>query len=447
MTSALRRLPLLELTAVSLVAGYVTAMAWSSHLGYDIWGALVVGPVLVAINVPLLRAAMRREAERRLAMLVAVAFALKLLAAIPRYLVAFVLYGGTADAATYNSYGAKFAEQFRHGDFSVDVGRVVGTGFVKILTGIVYTVTGPSIIAGFLVFSMLGFWGIYLCYRAFVACLPDADHWLYGRLVFLLPSMLFWPSGLGKEAWMLLCIGVTAHGLARLYTRRRFGFAVLALGLSGCAAVRPHIAVILLAAGFAGYLLRPAGPRATPLSPLAKVAGVAVLLVVSTVALQRAATFFEVDSISSQSVDQVLSSTQERTDEGGSSFKAERAQGPLALPGAAVQVLLRPFPWEAHNAQALLTSLEGVVLMALIWRGRRSFGALRRGLRSSYPLFCVLYSVAFIYAFSTFGNFGILARERVQVLPMVLALLCLVRREPATGIRPIDTSTRTLVTR
>ena len=88
-------------------------------------------------------------------------------------------------------------------------------------------------------------------------------------------------------------------------------------------------------------------------------------------------------------------------------------------------MLLRPFPWEAHNAQALVTSFEGVLLVALAWRGRRSLRTLPRRLKESYVLFAVLYSAAFIYAFSSFGNFGILARERVQVLPFVLALLCL----------------------
>ena len=296
-------------------------------------------------------------------------------------------------------------------------------------------------------FSVLGFWGSYLCYRAFVTCLPDADHWLYGRLVFLLPSMLFWPSSIGKEAWMLLCIGVTANGVARLYTRRRLGFAVLALGLSGCAAVRPHIAVILLAAAFAGYLLRPAGPRATPLSPLAKVVGVTVLLVASTVTLQRAASFFEVDEVSVASVDQILSSTQERTDEGGSAFQAERAHGPLAVPQSAVQVLVRPFPWEAHNGQALVASLEGLLLLVVAWRARHSLRGLLRRLKRSYVLFSLVYTVEFIYAFSTFGNFGILARERVQVLPMVLALLCLGRRDQPDSPLPTGPSARTLVTR
>ena len=445
MSAPRRRVPVAETLVVAAVVAYVSATAWSMGQGYDIWGAFVLGPVLVLVNVPLVRAAMRRESEDRLAKLVAWAFTLKMLAAIPRYLVAFVLYGGTADAATYHGFGSRIAAQFRSGDFDLEVGRVVGTGFMKILTGVIYTATGPSLVLGFLVFSTLGFWGIYLCYRAFVIALPDANHWRYGLLVFLLPSMLFWPSGIGKEAWMMLCIGITAYGVARLYTRRPFGFAILALGLAGCAAVRPHMAAILMAAGFAGYLLRPAGPRATPLSPMAKVIGVSVLLMASLVVVQRTAEFFEVDEVSSNSVDQVLSSTQERTDEGGSSFAADRARGPLAVPKAAVQVLVRPFPWEAHNAQALVTSLEGVLLVGLVIASRRSLRQLPRHARRSYVLFCLLYSSAFVFAFSTFGNFGIIARERVQVLPFVLALLCLAPTVRPTGRTNPTRPTRALV--
>jgi hypothetical protein len=431
--AALRpRFPAPETLVVAVVVAYVSATAWSMGQGYDVWGAFAFGPVLVLVNLPLVRAAMRGEAEGRLAKLVAWGFALKLLAAIPRYLVAFVLYGGTSDAARYHSAGAQLGEQLRSGDLDLKLG--VGTRFVEFLTGLVYTVTGPSIVLGFLVFSTLGFWGIYLCYRAFVVALPDANHLRYGLLVFLLPSMLFWPSGIGKEAWMMLCIGVTAYGVARLYTRAPFGFGVLALGLAGCAAVRPHMAAILMAAGFAGYLLRPAGQRATPLSPIAKVAGVILMLLASLVVVQRTADFFEVDSVNSSSVDQVLSSTQERTDDGSSSFEAERARGPLAVPGATVQVLIRPFPWEAHNAQALVTSLEGVLLVGLAIASRRSLRQLPRLARRSYVLFCLLYACAFVYAFSTFGNFGIIARERVQVLPFVLALLCL-----APTARPAST--------
>jgi hypothetical protein len=38
---------------------------------------------------------------------------------------------------------------------------------------------------------------------------------------------------------------------------------------------------------------------------------------------------------------------------------------------------------------------------------------------------CLAYSAIFVYGFSYFANFGILTRERVQVLPFVLVFLAL----------------------
>jgi hypothetical protein len=44
---------------------------------------------------------------------------------------------------------------------------------------------------------------------------------------------------------------------------------------------------------------------------------------------------------------------------------------------------------------------------------------------SPYVTFAVVYVGGFIWAFSGFGNFGILARQRVLMLPFFLVLLAL----------------------
>ena len=45
-------------------------------------------------------------------------------------------------------------------------------------------------------------------------------------------------------------------------------------------------------------------------------------------------------------------------------------------------------------------------------------------------MMCLPYILLFVIGFANFGNFGILARQRVQVYPFVLALLCLPVRRP-----------------
>jgi hypothetical protein len=93
---------------------------------------------------------------------------------------------------------------------------------------------------------------------------------------------------------------------------------------------------------------------------------------------------------------------------------------------AIVTVLFRPFPFEAHNAQSLIASAEGTVLLGMFVAGRRRLRGVPRALkRSPYVAYCLVYTILFCLIFSTFSNFGILTRERVQVFPMVLVFLAL----------------------
>ncbi|MFD0350237.1 hypothetical protein ACFQ0M_37875 [Kitasatospora aburaviensis] len=77
---------------------------------------------------------------------------------------AFVLYGGAADSKMYHQKGGELAAYLDQADLlggiQYDLGmKVAGTGFIIVVTGVVYAITGPSLIGGFLVFSWLGFWG------------------------------------------------------------------------------------------------------------------------------------------------------------------------------------------------------------------------------------------------------------------------------------------------
>jgi hypothetical protein len=102
----------------------------------------------------------------------------------------------------------------------------------------------------------------------------------------------------------------------------------------------------------------------------------------------------------------------------------------FVLSGATV--LFRPFPFEVRNAQALMTSLEGLSLLVLAGLSLRRLVRLPvEVFRRPYVAFAVVYTLAFIYAFSALGNFGLLARQRSQLLPALFVLLCI--RPPAAS--------------
>lgn len=411
---------------VGVASVYLALLGWAmGHTSFNVWGGLVVAPVLVGLTLPLALAAARADATMWSARMVLVACVLKLVGAIVRYYVTFSLYG-SGDAEGYHAMGAKLAPLFRQGEFTVDLGRrVAGTGFVEIVTGVVYTFTGATKLGGFFVFSWLGFVGLFLFWRAFRVAVPDGDWKRYALLVFLLPSLVFWPSSIGKESWMMLVIGLISYGVARMLAGRHFGLPILALGLLGAAMVRPHIALIAILSLFAAYFLR-RSPRPTLLGPAAKIVVLAILAVGTLAVMSQMESFFGVKTIDTQSADQILAKTTQQSSQGGSKIQVTRPTSPIDSAQAAVAVLFRPWPYEASNVQTAVASLEGAFLLGLLVLSYRRLLSIPRAMfRRPYVAYALLYTLIFSYAFSAIGNFGILSRERVQVYPLLLVLVCI----------------------
>lgn len=425
----------LVVAAVGLIAacGYVVAVVSAAGRGYDVFAVLVTAPVLVAISVPLMKRAVRAEDDPRLAQLLVAGLVLKLAASLVRYEMAFDVYDGVADAAGYVGKGAAVASSLWAGNFAIHVpGEVPGTGFVQLLTGVVFTLTGPSSLAGFLVFSWFGFWGLYLFYRAFVTAFPDGDRLRYALLAFFVPSLLFWPSSIGKEAWMTLALGLAAYGTARVLNRSG-GYLLLATGVAAAGMVRPHVALLICVGLLVGYLHRPAAGPASPARPVLQVAGLAALLVASLAVLNETEAFFGVTEEGAAAADEVFEEVQERTTQGGSEFRPVTVRSPVDVPVAAVTVLFRPFPSEAHNPQSLAAALEGVLLLGLaVASTGRLLRLPRTAWRRPYVLFAAVYVLLFVVAFSNIGNFGILTRQRTQLLPLFFVLLAI----PGSGAGP-----------
>lgn len=428
-----RRIPA-SVTATALVLCGIAAVAATmaylmEHGSYDTWAAIPVGIVLVALSVPLVRRLESYEADHRIARMLWWALLLKLFSALPRYVMVFGLYDGQADAASYSRVGSELASQFRDGMFYADLGGPLqGTRFIQLVTGVVFTVIGGTTLGGFLVFSWFGFFGLYLFHRAFVRACPDGDHWRYSRLVFLLPSLLFWPSSIGKEAWMCLGLGIVAYAGSRMLTGARGGLVLLAAGSLMLSMVRPHIAALVGFAVLLAYVVRRSPDNASVFAPAGKFVIVIILGLGMVYAVGQLEDFFGVDEFDQEAVQTTLDEVTRRTGQGGSEFAAEPSTNlrPSQFPQALVGVLFRPFPWQATNVQALVAATESVLLMGLFVANRRGMlGAVRSAIQVPYVVLCCTYTVLFVYGFSSFSNAGILVRQRVQVLPFVLVLVCL----------------------
>jgi hypothetical protein len=62
--------------------------------------------------------------------------------------------------------------------------------------------------------------------------------------------------------------------------------------------------------------------------------------------------------------------------------------------------------------------------------------------RQPYLALALAYAAMFVVAFSSFANFGNLVRQRVQVLPFVVALLCIPPRRKKQAHTTVDDVSR-----
>ena len=123
-------------------------------------------------------------------------------------------------------------------------------------------------------------------------------------------------------------------------------------------------------------------------------------------------------------LDPFLDEIQRRTQQGGSAVEGEAVQSVLAIPDATLRVLFRPLPNEATSIQAYLSAFESVMILGVIvWRLPAMLRSLRKIRSSPYLLFSLLFVIGFIIVFSAIFNLGILARQRTQALPFLLAII------------------------
>lgn len=337
---------------------------------------------------------------------------------------AYRFYGGVlADAFVYNSRGRLIAEQLARGEWPEGVGAF-GTQFLRLATGVVYYVIGVTFYGITILWTWLGLIGMLFFYLAFRTAFPQGDRRLYMLLVFLFPSMLLWTSSLGKDAPMIMFLGMAAYGAAVLQQRVSVaGLWWASLGMAGTFMIRPHVSVLFLVAFASTVLIRPI--RAGLMSPVIRFGGILAMIAVIVALLGSASEYAGLDEVGTEEVFQFISEYQEFSARGGSAFEQVDPGTPLGLALAVPTVLFRPFPWEAHNTHAAIASIEGMALLALMLRRRRSVAAaLRSTLRNSYVMLLVVYIALFIFFFSAIGNFGIMVRQRAsQLFPFVLMLV------------------------
>lgn len=334
------------------------------------------------------------------------------------YLLLVGVYYGGGDYHLYTSEGLRYAETLLNGDLEAIVGPWTqgqwwGTRFTIHLAGIVYSVVGPTLPGVSIVFAVCGYLGILAMAAAYVRGFPRLDWRRYLTWVVLFPSLWFWPSALGKDAIVLFGIGLVT--LSFVGRRGRIGWLGMAVGGLLVFGVRPQVAATLAFALVAGHWM---GLRSGwNFGRVLQGTGL-VILGVATLSLSSGA--LEVELFQPEEVGIYLESRAARSMIGGSAI--DQQISPWLAP---INTLFRPFPWEARGITAILSSIEVLVLWGLAWIRRREIRTFVRNHRRS-RLFWM--GLIFILTYSTalgmsLGNLGIIARQRVHILPFLFMFI------------------------
>jgi hypothetical protein len=292
-----------------------------------------------------------------------------------------------------------------------------GTNLIIAIGACLFSVIGPSLAGAMVLFAITAFWGQFFFYRAFVLAFPKADRRTAALLLFLFPSIVYWTSAFGKDALMMLAIGMISYGIARRFDIK--GWAAILLGLPLATLVRPHVGAFIAVSLFASYLI-------ADITYGRKIIGLKFLLFPFFVVTCIVIVMYSRNSLELNSVEDARAMSEYshlHNQIGGSAFGEDESIGARLV--QAPVLMFRPFPWEANNWTALLASLEGLILLSLtLWQ---RVGLYRLFLSArSIPLtvFTICFFGIFSVVFSiSISNFGLLTRQRVMVLPLVLSLI------------------------
>lgn len=406
-----------------LGVGLLTVVAAGALIGFfNMSMQTLLLTILLFLVVLSLGARLATDVDREwLGWLIPTAFIAKIMGSAIRHYVAVVVYNRSADALVYHARGSEYAHVWRGFDIPVITSRGAGTNFMEGLTGFIYVPYIPDELGGFVIFATLALLGQMLFYAAYRRSF-DRGHKRYALGIFFLPSLLYWPSSPGKDSIMLLGLGVATWAITGMFRGRWFAMLpVLAGSLAIMAAIRPHVAALLVGAlGLALVLSKaPKIPGGTALR-LFLLAVVAVGIAFAAVRLSASYGL----SLDTNSLNEFADSVTDRTSTGGSQVSGSAVTGLSDLPEATLRVLFRPLLTDGGNFQVMLSALEGTAMLALFIFGFPRILSNLKVLRASqYASLSLFYTFGFIVAFSTFLNLGILARQRVQELPFLLVLL------------------------
>ena len=342
--------------------------------------------------------------------------------------------GGGTDSVLYHASGEQIFEQVRNGE-PLELRGIPGTGTVEWITGMTYLGFGRDNMIAHVLFASVSIIGRMMLAPAISLWFPVIREKVVVTFVMLLPSAWFWTSLQGKEPWIALGLGMVMLGGARLTHGYRNAVILVGLGLLPLMMIRPHFGAAVAPALLVSLLVRSKQEnyerRTARKSVFIRIVLPSVCVAFALFALGSAAQHRGVtggiglDSLESSL--ELTRDTQFGGTGGGSNVQAPNTATPVGFIEGLLMVYFRPFLWEAGSAPMLVSGAEALLTGGIVLWGMptviRRYG--RRMLLTPGGLFVLVNLVTGVLIIGSFGNLGLMVRQRMQLLGVLAVLVLL----------------------
>jgi hypothetical protein len=344
----------------------------------------------------------------------------------------FGIGNNTAEFDAYYEHMNYWARKDGTGTFNDGHTVIRFNAFIRLFSKGYYTI--HTVFICFI--SLIGFTAIY---KAFIPFLENKRQELF-FIVFLLPSVLFWGSGVLKEALLFFTLGILIYYFQRPFTWKSLCICLVAAILMALSkfyvwlALMPALifllvikntgtkktflkfCIVFISIAFAGTNIDRFSPIQNPLVTLAQ-----KQIEFNSLATGNAndSNHNNIPAAGSRIAIHVLQPT----------FVSFIKNAPIAL----WNVLFRPYPWEMRSAFMALAGLENVFIIfflsvCIIYSLPRTF------IKWEYVLFCLSFAVIqFLIIGETTPIIGAIARYKIPSLPFLLiAFLFILDKEKLT---------------
>jgi len=290
--------------------------------------------------------------------------------------------------------------------------------------------------------AMIGMLAVYIFYRAICLFWRHDDVRIFYVLA-LYPSILFWSSILGKDPIMFVGVALYAYAVVGWQQFGRMRYLLWgALGVWLASFIRLWYAPILLAP-LAVFMIIQSGRFYLKV----------VFMVIVTIAFLFSWSLFA-EQFSIESSQDLVSTTDTISSSWGSGGSGQQISGGITsigsmlafMPIGSFTALFRPLPGEILNPFGMLAGLENLVLlfMLILAIKRTQWTEIKEEPLLLWAIVTVIVW-ATIYGFVSFQNLGSAARFKLQILPILLALLVYLARDRNKLSRPQETDNLPMV--